>query len=647
MRNETLASTKEDVKIKEVAFLIRKSILDCKHQPLPENITLEDVRKGEVETPEILEKFLTYLIAGPDSRMHESDVKQRRIKSISDDVIYATTGRKKKPSKHLMLGMAIKSLTGSKTVLQILNRYGYCSSYNTIQEIETELTFEANKRQEILPYGMELGINDTGIAWDNYDCFVETKDGKDTLHDTVGISYQTLQKQVEPENNENNSIENEIDLEIQRFHDKKDLGKKRRRAYSSRMLDIEPYRKKPKMDASKLLPPSAKRYAFQPPSLAAAQKKDFLRVFSSKFDETNSIPMWVGCNSRNDASSFDQKQKIFYLPPIKQSPTSHSVVLETMKRPQQLAKESKIKEIAVTYDLAIAKVAMQIQAKESPRFHNLFIAMGTFHLEMAFFNALGKYIEESGGPYILVESGVIASNSVKNFLNLNSYNRRKRLHGLLSLTREILHYDSFLENIGSESHMSRQRQNSDLELIESKKWVEEFENYMKYKKETEEGMHGKTAQYWIGYVILMNLYRLLVHSVREGDLLLYTFCLSQISDLFFTFNQPNYARWTVRYHDNLLKLKESHPEVYKSFSKGFFGIKRTNKKFSRLPVDLTLEQTTNADAASQKVGITNLTNSISARQKWADSHYMRTEIISNLKDDLNLSSKDDLSKELK
>ena len=296
LRKETLASTIEDVKIKEVAFLIRKSILDCKHQPLPENITLEDFKKGEVETPEILEKFLTYLIAGPDSRRHESDVKQRRIKSISDDVIYATTGDKKKPSKHLMLGMTIKSLTGSKIVLQILNHYGYCSSYNTIQETETELNFEANKRQEILPYGMELGINDTGIAWDNYDCFVETKDGKDTLHDTVGISYQTLQKQVEPENNENNSIENGIDLEIQRFHDRKDLGnkKKRRRAYSSRMLDIESYRKKPKMGASKLLPPSDKRYAFQPPSLAVAEKKDFLWMFSSKFDETNLMKHNVG-----------------------------------------------------------------------------------------------------------------------------------------------------------------------------------------------------------------------------------------------------------------------------------------------------------------------------------------------------------------
>ena len=27
-------------------------------------------------------------------------------------------------------------------------------------------------------------------AWDNFDCFVATDSGKDTLHDTVGIAYQ-------------------------------------------------------------------------------------------------------------------------------------------------------------------------------------------------------------------------------------------------------------------------------------------------------------------------------------------------------------------------------------------------------------------------------------------------------------------------
>ena len=30
----------------------------------------------------------------------------------------------------------------------------------------------------------------TGIAWDKFGRFVETKSSKDTLHDTVGIAYQ-------------------------------------------------------------------------------------------------------------------------------------------------------------------------------------------------------------------------------------------------------------------------------------------------------------------------------------------------------------------------------------------------------------------------------------------------------------------------
>ena len=87
----------------------------------------------------------------------------------------------------------------------------------------------------------------------------------------------------------------------------------------------------------------------------------------------------------------------------------------------------------------------------------------------------------------------------------------------------------------------------------------------------------------------------------------------QVTNYFFTFNHSNYARWLVRYHDNLLKLGETYKDVYDGFKKGCFGIKRTQENFSRLPIDLTLEQTVNADAASQKSGISYFTNSISAR----------------------------------
>lgn len=168
-----------------------------------------------------------------------------------------------------------------------------------------------------------------------------------------------------------------------------------------------------------------------------------------------------------------------------------------MKRSQQLADECCMSSIAVTYDLAIAKIAMQIQAHEAPRFDNIFVAMGAFHLEMAFFHAIGKYIEESGGPYILVESEVIASNSVKNFLNLNSYNRRKRLHGLLSLAFQVLHYEAYQKHSNHENEfkevLSLNLQHN--RLLETKELNDDYERYNKYREDTTAGKHGKQLNF--------------------------------------------------------------------------------------------------------------------------------------------------------
>ena len=71
-----------------------------------------------------------------------------------------------------------------------------------------------------------------------------------------------------------------------------------------------------------------------------------------------------------------------------------------------------------------------------------------------------------------------------------------------------------------------------------------------------------------------------------------------------------------------MKLSETHKDVYAEFKKGCFGIKRTKKDFSRCPIDITFEQTVNADAASRKTRISFFTNSISARQRSADSHFV-------------------------
>ena len=65
---------------------------------------------------------------------------------------------------------------------------------------------------------------------------------------------------------------------------------------------------------------------------------------------------------------------------------------------------------------------------------------------MALFSAFGKFISESGGPYILNECEVLAKGSLQSFQHGKNYKRCKRMHELLALATESFHVESFLEN---------------------------------------------------------------------------------------------------------------------------------------------------------------------------------------------------------
>ena len=101
-----------------------------------------------------------------------------------------------------------------------------------------------------------------------------------------------------------------------------------------------------------------------------SRKQDVLWMVNVAIDETNKTPMWTGWNSTGkEEEKF--KQQVWYLPQINASPTSRSVVVETMKRSLEMAYEAGRDSISVTYDLAIAKIALQIQAEEKPHFDKI------------------------------------------------------------------------------------------------------------------------------------------------------------------------------------------------------------------------------------------------------------------------------------
>ena len=132
--------------------------------------------------------------------------------------------------------------------------------------------------------------------------------------------------------------------------------------------------------------------------------------------------MWPGWNSQITIDPLPQ-QNILYMENLNLPPTRLDVVAETLKISQRVAEECGERYIVVTYDLAIAKPAMQIQDTEAQRYDNIFVAFGAFHITMAYFAVLGYFIDGSGGPEVLTENDVLAPGSLNGFLAGKHYNR--------------------------------------------------------------------------------------------------------------------------------------------------------------------------------------------------------------------------------
>lgn len=155
---------------------------------------MDDIIKDECDIPSQLYDFKRNLIEGPDMRSKSPDDKSVKVISLCSDNISAITNGRTKPSKHLTLGLAMKSLTNSLKVITILNRYGHTVGFNLVEELETEMTYTALDDESVVPSGIDTDSNpSTHVAFDNFDRFVDTTSGKETMHDTVGIIYQFRQ----------------------------------------------------------------------------------------------------------------------------------------------------------------------------------------------------------------------------------------------------------------------------------------------------------------------------------------------------------------------------------------------------------------------------------------------------------------------
>ena len=116
--------------------------------------------------------------------------------------------------------------------------------------------------------------------------------------------------------------------------------------------------------------------------------------------------------------------------------------------------------------------------------------------------------------------------------------------------------------------------------------------YGMHCEDTMSGAHGKTAKCWMTYCHLVDLYLLFHRAMKTCDADLFTYVLHDMSKIFFTTNYQNYAKWMPRYSLELLNLGLP---LRKTLMNGGLSVRQSKNHFSRVGVDMALEQTINAD----------------------------------------------------
>lgn len=149
-------------------------------------------------SPDLAEELLLFyktLLCGirEPSGSDNTDAVERKVMAMSSDAVFNTSRGAVRPWKHTVMGLGVGTLTGSKLILRILNRLGNSLSYDEVKALETEIAYSVEENNQDTPCDMDLNPNlGTGLAWDNYDVNMDTTDGKNTLHATVGICYQNV-----------------------------------------------------------------------------------------------------------------------------------------------------------------------------------------------------------------------------------------------------------------------------------------------------------------------------------------------------------------------------------------------------------------------------------------------------------------------
>jgi len=560
------------------AKLIKSAIqeMDCDLNTYPSCQIFDDIEKAKQWLPSLLNKFISNLVS--------TDIK---IASLGHAIVQAVKPKTVIARILFGLGISLDQIIGSKTLINLLSRLGFCSSYDEITRFKQSVV----QCEDDVPvsYGLD---SFTQFAADNIDHNVCTIDGFDTFHGMGIISMSTP-----------------LSSSVQHFGETPV-----RRLPRAAVTDIVHNRGMPLLNYD--LPPRSALtvFSFKTRQLLhhlfdkpISTDEDTLWHAGWFFmDAEHPRPGWSGFMHDLHQHSYTspvQSAVITMFPIIDQKPNEFSTIYSTLTYVNQQAKRLSVQTPCITFDHPLWIKAIDIVHCEKL---NIVCRLGPFHMLMSFLGSIGKVMSGSG----LVEAlqCCYGTNTISHMLSGKAVKRAVRGHWLIDSALKIILFEKLMISSAEGPNISSTLQPEDHENLKklyndvvhhrvdvcelSKSAILSKVTSLMTEQQSLLGEKSRTAKLWLQYSRYVDIIKSFIRAERVGDWALQLSCVAQMLNLFAAAGHCKYAKSARLYLQMMLELPVDYPWLHDKFMhEGFHTVRRSARVWADLSTDLTIEQT--------------------------------------------------------
>lgn len=532
--------------------------------------------------------------ASYDDNQKKMELKQNYI---AHSIICALRPKSFISTLHHAAGLYVNRKSGSKLIVNLLSNLGVCASYydvalHEISAIKAEVT-------TITPPVFAQYV------YDNADHNAQTLDGKNTIHVSAGIAA---------------------------LHPPSALGTDSPVPKLPRAAEVASFGNVPLKvyhgcgsSLKSVVYEDVQKYKFS--NIEPGLSPVYTTYIWGRYLQVWDLPSLRGFLEKVSHKIEYSVSRILILPIIDQDPSNPETIYTALHFVANYAKEIKMNTCFVTFDNALWIKAKQILCNtQDEELKNVQLRLGGFHLLMSYLKAVGTIMGGSGIKELF--GTVFATNSVDKLLNCTAYSRAIRAHILAAtaISELIVKTAESEENINSHTSITGIKSYdprrappstmSVLRIINEKK--SKLSSLLQDFKENPPSLNsinenddckamfslftsaletlksrGPTAELWVQYFHMVMIAIQFIEAERNGNWNLHLLCVREMLPVFHAAGHFNYIKGAQIYLQNMKNLGTiMDPDEYLKFTdNGLFTIRKTNKPWSGVWSDMTIEQT--------------------------------------------------------